>query len=545
MRGRRRVLGLGCAVALALAVLAPLGAARVLVGAEGAEPVSALVAVGADGALAVLPDGDAPTPLPVLLPGDRDVAVSPGGRRIAFSSERAGNRELYVLDVEEGRLTRLSWSSRREDVDPAWSPDGSTLVWASGRDGDHDLYLRRLDRPAARRLTAGLADDREPAWAPDGHSIVFASDRAGRFDLWRLPLGGGSPELLLDAAGDARAPAVHPAGDRIAYTGIVGLRASVWTLHVPTQRARQLTGGPGYSGRPSWSPDGRSLSFLRGREGRLRPWLARADGTGARPVPGRRPGTTELTWARLSPRVAPSRAARLPDLDQRPPADLVVRAAPGGRWVLGFTSATDNLGDGPLVLRGRRSSPRAPLLVTQGVEHRGGGVRTLHGVGVLRYEAHPPHRHWHLDDFVRYELRTADGRFVRRDRKTGFCLVDRWGIARPVAGRKPPPPRFVGDCAAGRPDVLGVVQGTSVGYTDRYPAFFHGQELELTELPAGRYQLVQRANPERRLRELDYANNASSLLFRLTWPQGRSLPPRVETLRVCGGSETCGVRPAK
>jgi len=210
--------------------------------------------------------------------------------------------------------------------------------------------------------------------------------------------------------------------------------------------------------------------------------------------------------------------------------------------VLGFTSATDNLGQGPVWLRARRSTVRRPMRVQQLVRRETGGIDTLRGVGVLRYELHPPHRHWHLDDFVRYELRSLDGTVVVRDRKSGFCLVDRWGYARPLRGVERVAPRFVGDCATQQPDALRVEEGSSVGYTDRYPAFFHGQDLELTGLPPGRYLLVQTANPERRLRELDYANNAASALLRLSWPSGRKSAPRVQVLRRCGASAVCPPR---
>jgi hypothetical protein len=245
-------------------------------------------------------------------------------------------------------------------------------------------------------------------------------------------------------------------------------------------------------------------------------------------------------WGRLDAELAPARSARPPDLDQRAPRDLVVRAAGGRTFVLGFTSATDNLGLGPLWLRARRTTRRHPMLVEQLVHHERGRAVTLRGAGVLRCERHPPHRHWHLDDFVRYELKSLDGRVVERDRKSGFCLIDRWGFARRVRGIEPALPRFAGDCATLQPDALRVEQGSSVGYTDRYPAFFHGQDLDLTGLPAGRYVLVQTANAERRLREVDYANNAASLLVRLSWPSGEGSAPRIQVLRTCAGGATCG-----
>lgn len=537
MSGWRRALvaGAGLALAVSLALLA----VRVAAAVDVPRPGTALVVSGAGGAFALLADGGARAALPWLQPGDGDIAVSPSGRRIAFSSSRAGNPELYVVDAVTGELTRLSWSVRSEDVDPTWSPDGATLVWASGTEADHDLYRIRFDGRRIQRLTSGPADDVEPALSPDGRRIAFASSRIGGYDLWTVPAGGGQPELLLDAAGDARAPSWHPSGERLAYTGIVGGAADVWIALAAGGEPRRILASSGYDGRPRWSPDGRLIAFLRGTGGTLRPWLARAGGKDERPVAGAGSGADLVTWARLLPDLAPARSARLPDLDQRPPANLVVRATVGGRFVLGFTSATDNVGDGPVWLRGHRKTARAPMLVDQLVERRGGAVVVARVVGRLRYELHPPHRHWHLDDFVRYELRRADGSLVVRDRKSGFCLIDRWGTSPRFPGKRRPPPRFLGDCATLRPDALRVEEGSSAGYTDRYPAFFHGQELELTGLPAGLYQLVQRANPERLLRELDYGNNAASSLLRLTWPGGSKQPPRVTVLRACSRGETC------
>ena len=180
MSGSRRGLA-ATGAGLALVAALPLGIARIA-GAAESPPATrgAIVVLHSDGATAVLSDGDARMPLPWLQAGDSDVAVSPSGRRIAFSSSRAGNRELYVVDVVSGELARLTWSRRREDVEPAWAPDGATIAWASGTEIDHDLFRIRFDRTGLRRLTRGSADDREPDWAPDGRAVAFASDRAGR-----------------------------------------------------------------------------------------------------------------------------------------------------------------------------------------------------------------------------------------------------------------------------------------------------------------------------------------------------------------------------
>lgn len=531
------------ALSLALLVALPLVAAHIA-GAASAARVgarAALIVVDAEGASVMLSDGSARSAVPWLRAGDTGLAVSPSGRQLAFSSARTGNAELYVADLDDGSLARLTFTPRREDVEPTWSPDGSRLAWASGTETNHDLHVVRADRTRFRRLTRGTADDREPAWSPDGRTVAFASNELGAFDLWLVPARGGRRQVLADARGDARAPDWHPSGTRLAFTSVIGGAADVW-LARRNGSTRPLIRAAAYDGRPDWSPDGLELAFVRGWNGSLRPWRARANGTDAEPVPGPRRGARELVWARVGAQLAPARTALLPDLDQRAPTDLVVRTIGDGHFRLGFTSATDNVGLGPVWLRGRRSTTIAPLRVEQLVRDESGAIRALRGVGLLRYERHPPHRHWHLDDFVRYELRTPDGRVVVRDRKSGFCLIDRWGFARPLRGRPRALPRFVGDCGTLQPNALRVEQGSSVGYTDRYPAFFHGQDLDLTGLPGGLYVLVQTANPERRLREVDYTNNAASVLVRLSWLGGRAAPPRVTALETCGGSGSCRPR---
>jgi hypothetical protein len=159
-------------------------------------------------------------------------------------------------------------------------------------------------------------------------------------------------------------------------------------------------------------------------------------------------------------------------------------------------------------------------------------------VGRLRYVAASDHRHWHLLGFDRYILRRAGGAHaVVRDQKTGFCLGDRYPDAR--RGRLPAaPPRKVhrSRCGLDHPEFLGVQEGISVGYGDAYAATLEGQYLPLTGLPAGRYVLVHRVNADRRLRELDYTNNAASLLLRLRWRHGA---PALRLLRSCPDSDAC------
>jgi dipeptidyl aminopeptidase/acylaminoacyl peptidase len=498
-------------------------------------PLAAIVAAGPTATAAVLPDGAWHVELPWLYPEDSDPAVSPDGRRIAFVSARDGNDEIYVADAQTGLVRRLTRNERAADRRPAWSPDGRNIVWQSGLPGTADLFVMHADGARRRLLVGGSGDDADPAWSPDGRRIAFSSNRSGRRQLWAVAAAGGDPELLAQLPGRTQAPAWSPDGRHLAFARETARDSDVWVLDLSDGSTRKLTRSAAWASRPDWSPRGRRIAFARAAAGRSSIWVVGADGAPARPVDG----TDDLAdpdWARTDRALVPRPNEYLPDLDQRAPAGLVV-VQMGRRFRLGFASSTENRGLGPLVIRGVRLAGHA-MRADQIVDLGEGRGRVVRDVGRLHYERHRPHHHWHLQSFVTYELhRARDFAVLVRDRKTGFCLIDRWGKVPQVPGVGPP--RFVGDCGAGQPEARRVLQGTSVGYVDRYPAHFHGQSVDLTGLPAGRYVLVHRANPRRAMRELSYSNDTASLLLRLTWPNGTSSAPRISVLRRCEATERC------
>ena len=235
---------------------------------------------------------------------------------------------------------------------------------------------------------------------------------------------------------------------------------------------------------------------------------------------------------------ASSRAAaateRLPDLEQEVPTKLgITRHARAPHWRLGFRSAVRNVGDGPLIINGRRPQPGVETMVAdQVVEREGAPAELLPGAGRLRYVRARDHRHWHLLGFDRYELRRANGRVLVTDRKSGFCLGDRYTVRGRDLPTRVPKPAYTGRCGLDRPELMGIREGISVGYGDDYVANLEGQWLPLDRLRAGRYLLVHRANADGRLRETSRANNEASVVIRLRWrndaPQAtilRAIPP--------------------
>ena len=85
-----------------------------------------------------------PTPAPAAFPGTNG--------KIAFSSERDGDNEVFVMNPDGSEPTNLTNNAVFDD-DPAYSPDGSKITFVSVRDGNFEIYVMNADGSAPRRLT--------------------------------------------------------------------------------------------------------------------------------------------------------------------------------------------------------------------------------------------------------------------------------------------------------------------------------------------------------------------------------------------------------
>jgi glucose/arabinose dehydrogenase len=243
---------------------------------------------------------------------------------------------------------------------------------------------------------------------------------------------------------------------------------------------------------------------------------------------------------------------RLPDLDQETPRELQVVASGSHTrpvYSLAFRSAVRNIGRGPLIIDGHgdgrcwaAGACTAPTMTAdQVIETDGGPVERVTDVGELKFVVSPDHRHWHLIGFERYELRRAgDAAALVQDRKSGFCLGDRYRVTTRVLPAAPPKKVYRSRCGLNEPGLQRIREGISLGYGDAYKPVLEFQDLALTGLPNGRYVLVHRVNVDRRLSELSYDNDAASVLLDLRWGSGR---PWLRVLATCPDTDACD-RPA-
>jgi dipeptidyl aminopeptidase/acylaminoacyl peptidase len=452
---------------------------------------------------------------------------SPDGTQIAYVF--AG--DIYRANAD-GSGVRPFAAGRHAENYPAWSPDGRSIAYTIG----NSLYVRSLEGDATRRSARDGVEVFRPSWSPDGKRIAYSVDRTVQTaHIWVVPARGGRAQPLTTGDVRDRHPAWSPGGRFIAFVrheNTVSPISHLWLMEADGTEAHPVLADAEHHASPAWSPSGGRIAFSRGLEAAAELHTVGLDGSRLRRLTENQVADDEPDWS-----VVPASRQRLPDLDQQAPRDLTVSWS-HGRYKLGFTSSTDNIGLGPIQIRGVRDGRRETMEAMQVVSF-GDGVRTLSRVGTMRFTVSGSHRHWHFLRFQSYELRRAgDFSVVITDRKSGFCLLDRWGRTLKRV-RRLPRARFLGNCAQGHPEAKRVEHGTSVGFTDRYPAHFHGQNLDITRVRAGRYWLVHRANPFGRLRELDYENNDAAVLIRLTWPDGRGGSPAVKVLRVCQDAERC------
>ena len=94
---------------------------------------------------------------------DTGALWSPDGTRLAFTSIRDGNIEMYVMNDDGSNVQRLT-NDPAEDWVGAWSPDGTRLAFHTNRDGNWEIYTVNVDGTGITNLTRSAAQETSPAW---------------------------------------------------------------------------------------------------------------------------------------------------------------------------------------------------------------------------------------------------------------------------------------------------------------------------------------------------------------------------------------------
>lgn len=199
---------------------------------------------------------------------------SPDSGQIAFVSDRSGDAEVYVGNVD-GSGTRRLTSVPGRDAHPSWHPDGSMLFQSPREEGHTRIFRMNRDGSDQRSLAATTGFCGVPFASPDGRMIAFqcsssSKDFGSAKAPWRiyvLNAGENEPKAITSGPGNDQVPAWSPDGRKLMFFSDRSGTNQLYELELASSEVRQITQGPAAHSSASYSPDGRSIALMRAEPG--------------------------------------------------------------------------------------------------------------------------------------------------------------------------------------------------------------------------------------------------------------------------------------
>ncbi len=239
-------------------------------------------------------------------------SFSPDGKQIAYCADASGAFEIWTMrpdGSEQTQLTKLGGRALFPDV----SPDGTKVAFGGNEGSDPTTEVYVVDAATGTGLVAltscangkaGCANDL-PSWSPDGKQIVFvhqddidSANNGVNEQVWVMNADGSHARALTTGSEPKdQVPDWSPDGKRIAYESGNAPNQGIWVMGADGANPHQLSGcrqgdaspcAAGSDFGTAWSPDGKSIAFLRSLVGvgtNARPiYVMAADGTDQRIV---------------------------------------------------------------------------------------------------------------------------------------------------------------------------------------------------------------------------------------------------------------------
>ena len=223
---------------------------------------------------------------------DAQPSFSPDGSKIAFSSDRVGDWEIYIMNVDGSEPTRLTDKSA-DDMQPCFSPDGSKIAFSSsdhviafssdhGYVGNWDIYIMDVYGLEETRLTGKRNFNGNPSFSPDGSKIVFQSANIGWGEIYIMNVDGSGETQLTDnwhTGFDDRYPCFSPDGSKIVFQSDRFGNNEICIMNVDDSEKIRLTNSSADDLYPRFSPDGSKIAFTSFRDGNPEIYIMNVDGS--------------------------------------------------------------------------------------------------------------------------------------------------------------------------------------------------------------------------------------------------------------------------
>ncbi len=153
-----------------------------------------------------------------------DPAVSPDGRHVVFTTNRAGTRRIQIGDLGPSSVDHVRPLVRtgayEQAFTPRWSPDGTHVAYSLWKDGGYrDIRVVDVALGTSREIAIDRAVDGGPSWSPDGRYVLFHSDRTGIMNVFAWEVETDHLYQVTNVVNGAYSPEVSPDGKTLVYVG--------------------------------------------------------------------------------------------------------------------------------------------------------------------------------------------------------------------------------------------------------------------------------------------------------------------------------------
>jgi TolB protein len=212
--------------------------------------------------------------------------ISPDGSRLAFSSLAKEGWAVRMYSMDLNRMVSFPTGAvGGGNLTPAWTADGTKLAFTSSRSGDPEIWVCDAGGGDAHKVTSFRGPDVAPTWNPKTNAqIAWTSGRTGLPQIYIMDQDGANVQRITDG-GYAVSPSWSPNGQLLAFSwnrkygpGDPG-GVDIHVIDIASKNWIQVTHESGSNDFPSWAPDGRHIVFQRQMGRQTDIWIMLADGT--------------------------------------------------------------------------------------------------------------------------------------------------------------------------------------------------------------------------------------------------------------------------
>lgn len=179
-------------------------------------------------------------------------AVSPDGKLLAAILSHPGNPELFVINTQTHRATRLTNTPRAAEASPCWSPDGNRIAYVSDENGTPQIFVMDSENKSAARLSYRGSQNVAPSWGAGGR-IAYCSKQDGSYKIVVADPATGETAVVSPGSYDWEDPSWAPDGRHIVCSRRDGRTCSLWVLDTEGDPPVKLSLPPGDWRAPEWS----------------------------------------------------------------------------------------------------------------------------------------------------------------------------------------------------------------------------------------------------------------------------------------------------